>query len=553
MVAVVGEDLFEPAGLLGPQNARDLDSQGDVEVARGLAATGRDAFAAQPQSAAAVASRGHPERHRALEGGQFDLCALDGFDDRNGKIHGQVALGALQVSMGPDAHPGEQISSRTALAAGSPLARQADSASIVDAAGNSNGQALSSSRAIGLGTLEFHALFTTPNGLDEVEVEDCLEVRALSGSRRPARMASTAAGEQVFEEISEAASCALGEVGAAKASTETAPEAPGPPPGLVGIEVGVDGDVAELVVIPPPLFVREDRVGARHPFEALFRCGIAGVAIRMMGLGELAIRLLDGGRVGVTGDAQLSIQIFFLASAHRFRVAPFDLFGGCWVSGAGCTVLGEWRWVNGTDFGATGDTSRARRRREPSHLGAESKRWGRTRWTAPAPRVPNSEALGAGPVRVVSLLAAGFLGTKGRSRIGRGLNLSERERFNRIYSEVCGARQWLAQPSEVEVKLESGRRQIVYLQFFDHQGRSMVRFYTVIGSTERIKPVRLQFALEINYQLPHGAMAVKGSELVMTDTLILADADPSEIEASLAYLAETADHYEASMFGPDVH
>ena len=167
--------------------------------------------------------------------------------------------------------------------------------------------------------------------------------------------------------------------------------------------------------------------------------------------------------------------------------------------------------------------------------------------------VPNSAALGADPARVVSLSGASFLGTKGRSRNGRGLNLSERERFDRIYAEVCGARQWLAQPSEVEVKLESGRRQIVHLQFFDHEGRSMVRFHTVIGSTERIKPVRLQFALEINFQLPHGAMAVRSGELVMTDTLILADADSGEIEASLAYLAETADHYEATMFGPDIH
>ena len=58
---------------------------------------------------------------------------------------------------------------------------------------------------------------------------------------------------------------------------------------------------------------------------------------------------------------------------------------------------------------------------------------------------------------------------------------------------------------------------------------------------------------EINFSLPHGAMAVRSDELVMVDTLILADADPGEIEASLEYLAATADHYEASIFGPDVH
>ena len=111
----------------------------------------------------------------------------------------------------------------------------------------------------------------------------------------------------------------------------------------------------------------------------------------------------------------------------------------------------------------------------------------------------------------------------------------------------------MGQRDQVEVKLESGRRQVVQLQFFEYEGREMVRLHTVIGSTERIRPTRLQFALELNYALPHGAMAVKDEQLVMVDTLILADADPGELEASLEYLATTADQYEASMFGPDVH
>jgi hypothetical protein len=41
--------------------------------------------------------------------------------------------------------------------------------------------------------------------------------------------------------------------------------------------------------------------------------------------------------------------------------------------------------------------------------------------------------------------------------------------------------------------------------------------------------------------------------LVMVDTLILSDADPAEIEATVGYLAETADYYERTMFGPDAY
>lgn len=131
--------------------------------------------------------------------------------------------------------------------------------------------------------------------------------------------------------------------------------------------------------------------------------------------------------------------------------------------------------------------------------------------------------------------------------------MSVREKFNRLFVEVCASREWICQSDQVEVKLESGRRQVVHLVYFEHEGRPMVRFHTVIGSTERIRAGRLQYALEINFSLPHGAMAVQSDELVMVDTLILADADPGEIEGSLEYMAATADHYEASIFGPDVH
>ena len=118
--------------------------------------------------------------------------------------------------------------------------------------------------------------------------------------------------------------------------------------------------------------------------------------------------------------------------------------------------------------------------------------------------------------------------------------MSAREQFEGLFVEVCASRDWICQSDQVEVKLESGRRQVVHLAYFEHEGRAMVRFHTVIGSTERIRAGRLQYALEINFSLPHGAMAVRSDELVMVDTLILADADPGEIEASRESLAATA-------------
>ena len=39
----------------------------------------------------------------------------------------------------------------------------------------------------------------------------------------------------------------------------------------------------------------------------------------------------------------------------------------------------------------------------------------------------------------------------------------------------------------------------------------------------------------------------------MANTLLLKDADAAEIEASIGYLAETADYYEKTLFGTDQH
>ena len=71
--------------------------------------------------------------------------------------------------------------------------------------------------------------------------------------------------------------------------------------------------------------------------------------------------------------------------------------------------------------------------------------------------------------------------------------------------------------------------------------------------SDRLGATRLLRALESNAGLAHGALAVHGGELVMVDTLMLKDADPGEVEASISYLAETADRYEKILFDTDEH
>ncbi len=127
----------------------------------------------------------------------------------------------------------------------------------------------------------------------------------------------------------------------------------------------------------------------------------------------------------------------------------------------------------------------------------------------------------------------------------------QRDRFEALSAEVCRARDWKWDGQRIELPLADGRRQQVHLDYFTHEDREMVRLYSTIGSTRRILADRLVFALELNWSMPHGSMAVHDGMLLLVDTLLLADADPGEIEASASFLAETADCYEKSMFGPD--
>ncbi len=131
--------------------------------------------------------------------------------------------------------------------------------------------------------------------------------------------------------------------------------------------------------------------------------------------------------------------------------------------------------------------------------------------------------------------------------------MSTRESFGQACERVSERQGWELLPSGVRVDLPGGRRQVISLEFFEFESQELVRLYTVIGPADQLPSERLAMALQINARLAHGALAVLEGELIMANTLLLQDADAPEIEASIAYLAETADYYEKSLFGTDRH
>jgi hypothetical protein len=118
--------------------------------------------------------------------------------------------------------------------------------------------------------------------------------------------------------------------------------------------------------------------------------------------------------------------------------------------------------------------------------------------------------------------------------------------------ERAGQRRgWTVGKDRVEISFPTGRHQTVHFELFDFEGEARARLYTAIGSAVRIDPLRLTQALRVSFKLPHGALALRDDDLVMVDTLSADEVDASELEATLRYLAETADHLEQTMFGSD--
>lgn len=131
--------------------------------------------------------------------------------------------------------------------------------------------------------------------------------------------------------------------------------------------------------------------------------------------------------------------------------------------------------------------------------------------------------------------------------------MATQQQFGELCRKVCAEQGWELLPSGVVVNWPDGRHQLVSLEFFEFRQEELVRLYSIIGSSRGLSAERLATALRVNATLAHGAIAVRDDDLIVVETLMLRDADPGEIEASIAYLAETADFYERMIFATDEH
>ena len=129
--------------------------------------------------------------------------------------------------------------------------------------------------------------------------------------------------------------------------------------------------------------------------------------------------------------------------------------------------------------------------------------------------------------------------------------------LNELVDSVSKLKGWKTVSDQGAVSLtipQSGnRQQVVALTEFKDEGQAMVRFTTAIGKTDRLDDSRLRNALKLNLRLPHGCLAVDGTQLVMTETRPLQTTTAETAGKALEFMARQADQYENLIYKTDVH
>jgi hypothetical protein len=97
------------------------------------------------------------------------------------------------------------------------------------------------------------------------------------------------------------------------------------------------------------------------------------------------------------------------------------------------------------------------------------------------------------------------------------------------------------------------RNQTIAVAEFKDEGQAILRFTTRIGGADLLEPDRLRSALQLNLRLPHGCLALDGTQLVMTATRPLKTSTPETTGDALEFIARQADTYEKLIYKTDVH
>lgn len=127
--------------------------------------------------------------------------------------------------------------------------------------------------------------------------------------------------------------------------------------------------------------------------------------------------------------------------------------------------------------------------------------------------------------------------------------------LNDLVARICRLENWSHEPAGdgfvIEVPQPDRRQQKVYATLAMSGTEALVRFTSKVGDAGKIDGDRAKTALQLNFKMPHGSMAIDREILVFTDTNPLRLTTPEASGQVVRYIAKQADVYERMLFGED--
>ena len=126
-----------------------------------------------------------------------------------------------------------------------------------------------------------------------------------------------------------------------------------------------------------------------------------------------------------------------------------------------------------------------------------------------------------------------------------------------LIAKMCKTEHWTSERAGTgwgfEIPQPKNRKQKVFAVIFEDNHEDLVRYTSMIGSSEKIDNQRAKMALELNAKMPHGCLAIEGGHLIVTATRPMRTTTPETSAAVVKYLAKQADTYERLIFAEDQH
>ena len=120
-----------------------------------------------------------------------------------------------------------------------------------------------------------------------------------------------------------------------------------------------------------------------------------------------------------------------------------------------------------------------------------------------------------------------------------------------VVVDVCLRNDWQCDGHQAIVPIANQRHQTLTFELFLFDGQDMLRIFTAMGPVASLSAVQLNGVLGLNASLAFGALAIRGNDLVMTDTYLLQGDCHAQLAHSMRFIAETADRYEREIYRTD--